>query len=151
MKNSAFSANPSAKGNSSVHSYSPSTDSPFRVAPVIAASSLGLVMYSQMPHCSHSASPGRSPFSRNFTSSSGDTSLLVMHMHWRRPASWRFRRITACADVPDPAKKSRTTASGLLPTKNRRTSSTPYRDFEYGNRRPGISLESIRVPPASAL
>ena len=25
-----------------------------------------------------------------------------MQMHWRRPASWRFRRITACADVPDP-------------------------------------------------
>ena len=39
----------------------------------------------------------------------------------------------------------------MLPTKNRRTSSTPYRDFGYGNRRPGISLERIRVPQASCV
>ena len=34
----------------------------------------------------------------------GETSLFVMLMHWRRPPSARFRRITAWAVVPDPAK-----------------------------------------------
>ena len=42
-------------------------------------------------------------------------------------------------------------ASGLLPTKNRRASSTAYSDLGYGKRRPGISFERTSVPPVSAL
>ena len=71
------------------------------------------VMCSKMPSASHSGSPGRSPRARSSVASSADTSLFVTMIDCRRPPSCRFSRATACAVVPEPAKKSRTTASGL--------------------------------------
>ena len=56
---------------------------PPRIAavPVIAASTRGLVMKSQIPCCSHTASPGRSPFFRSASCSAAATSLFVTEIH----------------------------------------------------------------------
>src|ERR1039458_6498088 len=80
------------------------------------------------------------------------TSLLVTRMHLREPLSSAFRRHVACMVVPEPAKKSRISAFGLLLTTAARQSLTAYTDFGKGNRPwPPRNFLSSSVPcvPAS--
>ena len=62
---------------------------------------------------------GKSPWARRVAASSADTSLFVTTIDRRRPPSCLFSRMMAWAVVPEPAKKSSTSASGLEPRKNR--------------------------------
>ena len=65
----------------------------------------------------------------------------MTQMHWRRPPSCLFSRITAWAVVPEPAKKSRTIASGLSADEEAQAHPRPRRaTSETGNVRPGTML-----------
>ena len=68
-----------------------------------------------------------------------------------RPPSSAFIRLSAFNVVPEPAKKSKTIASGLPPTIIERQSLTAYIDFGYENlSSPIIPLINL-VPNDSAL
>ena len=71
--------------------------------PFIVHNVRGHVIYRATPLFSQSISPGFNPLFDNILVSFSETSLLVIIIHLLLPLSSEFKRLTACAVVPDPA------------------------------------------------